>query len=101
MRRLATIGSYESFVVTTVVDETAVPVDEDADLITIAPSSNVTTNETESETGVHSVSHDEVSAINRHVETELTSADTVTLIKEQTEDSTLQKYFEMAHNGNK
>ena len=45
------------------VDETAGPVDEDVDLITIAPSSDVTINETESETGVHSVSHDEVSAI--------------------------------------
>ena len=61
----------------------------------------MTTNETEHATGIDSASHLEVSAIDRHVETDLTLADTVTLIKEQTEDSTLQKYFEMARNGNK
>jgi hypothetical protein len=36
-----------------------------------------------------------------HTETDLKSADTVTLIKEQHEDSNLSKYFDMANNGNK
>jgi hypothetical protein len=36
-----------------------------------------------------------------HAETDLKSADTVTLIKEQHEDSNLSKYFDMANNGNK
>jgi hypothetical protein len=36
-----------------------------------------------------------------HIETDLTSVDTVTLIKEQSEDPNLKKYFDMVKNGNK
>jgi hypothetical protein len=36
----------------------------------------------------------------QHTETDLTSADTVTLIKEQSEDPNLKKYFDMVKNGN-
>ena len=36
-----------------------------------------------------------------HAETDLKSAGTATLIKEQSEDINLTKYFDMAKNGNK
>jgi hypothetical protein len=37
----------------------------------------------------------------QHTETDLTSADTITLIKEQSEDPNLKKYFDVVKNGNK
>jgi hypothetical protein len=37
----------------------------------------------------------------QHTETDLTSAETVTLIKEQSEDPNLKKYFDKVKNGNK
>jgi hypothetical protein len=37
----------------------------------------------------------------QHTETDSISADTVTLIKEQSEDRNLKKYFDMVKNGNK
>ena len=65
-----------------------------------AQSSDIMTNESETVTEVDSTSHEGVSAIDRHVETDLTSADTVTFIKEQTGDATLQKYFETVRKDN-
>ena len=68
MRRSATLGSYERFVATTVVEETATPVDEDVGLITTAQSRDVMTDEVENETGFDSASHNEVSATDRQTD---------------------------------
>jgi len=88
VRRLATLKDYESFVATTVANETTTSVDEVGGLETTAQNGDTETVESENQTEVDSTCDDKVSETNRHGETDPTSADTVTLIKEQYEDPT-------------
>ena len=101
VRRLATVGNYESLVATTVVKDSATTVEENTDFISTSHNIETTTDAIDSEALVDTVSHDEQTGTDFHVETDLTSADTKTLVEEEAADSMLQKYFDMARNGNK
>ena len=101
VRCLATVGNYESLFATTVVNDSATTVDENVDLISKSRNIETTNDAIENEPLVETASNVEQTGTDFHIETEMTSADTKTLIKEQADDSTQHNNFDMARNGKK
>ena len=102
VKRLTTLSDYDSLIA---VNQVTVNATDD-------PSSVESNAETDAQSSTTEItvplsSHDKNDKQNNstsdsvHTETDLTSADTVTLIKEQNEDVNLTKFFDMAKNGNK
>lgn len=106
VHRLVSLRDYESLVATTVV-ETQIEA-SDSHVETIDRNDVIQLDE-HCETQSVDIDHTTMTLgedghelqANRHVETDLTSADTVTLIREQHDDPALSKYFDMALHGNK
>jgi hypothetical protein len=86
VQRLATLRNYESLVATTVIHDGSKTND---DVIC------------ETNDRIDDVTIDIDSETEKHDETDLTSADTITLMEEQRADPALAKYFDMVRNGNK
>ncbi len=105
VHRLASLRNYESFVATTIVDNQIETSDSDDvtidrnDVITLGEQCETQTDMDNTRMTTGDIIHE--TPANRHVETDLTSADTVTLISEQRDDPTLSKYFDMVRHGNK
>jgi hypothetical protein len=106
VHRLVSLRDYESFVATTVVDTQIEASDSHVETIdrndVIQLDEHCETQRVDIDHIMMTTDEDghELQA-NRHVETDLTSADTMTLIREQHDDPALSKYFDMALHGNK
>jgi hypothetical protein len=102
VKRLTALNDYDTLIAVNHVTATEISdgtVDANAD-------ANVDVQVTESpvkvKTGANDDRRDCIDVPNcLHTETGLKSADTATLVKEQREDLSLSKYFDMANNGNK
>jgi hypothetical protein len=102
VKRLSTLNDYDALIavnqatVTDAHNETAIvqPHVSNANRITSVISSNSDDDKNDKTNYIDVPS-------GQHTETDLTSADTVTLIKEQSEHRSLKKYFDMVKNGNK
>jgi hypothetical protein len=104
VKRLSTLNDYDALIAVnqatvtdvhnTIANVNVQPDVNDANRITSVISSNSDDDKNDKTDHIDVLS-------GQRTETDLTSADTVTLIKEQSEDPNLKKYFEMVKKGNK
>ena len=102
VKRLAALTNYETLVTANCSVETDVDVstDNNSDRDITVPNTDVNNHEGEM-TNNDATNDDMGDSIDiLHSETDMNSADSKTLIKEQSEDPALVKYFDMAKNGN-
>jgi len=102
VNRLIALRNYESFVARTVVESKVKTFNIDNEIID--QNEEIENDEIVNEdvtTTVVTGNIGDGSIIDRHVETDLTSANTITLMKEQQRDPALSKYFDMVRKGNR